>query len=66
MLTILGMMSLSVYYIIHLIRSESMTNDQKVLWAVLLFIMNMLVLPIYWYFNIWKEPQAPPTAPAGT
>ena len=61
--TILEVFALLVVYIIHLFKSPSVAADKKALWAVVLFLGNMLAMPVYWYLYIWKPLQAD-TAPA--
>jgi hypothetical protein len=55
LLTMLVIMALTVFYIVNVFRNERVVKDQKVLWAVVLFLGNALAMPIYWYLYIWKE-----------
>jgi hypothetical protein len=64
LLTMLVIMALTVFYMVNVFRNERVVKDQKVLWAVVLFLGNVLAMPIYWYLYIWKEGQpAGATAP---
>jgi hypothetical protein len=63
LLTMLVIMALTVFYMVNVFRNERVVKDQKVLWAVVLFLGNVLAMPIYWYLYIWKEGQ-PAGAPA--
>jgi hypothetical protein len=56
LLTMLAIMALTVFYIVNVFRNERVDKDKKVLWAVVLFMGNMIAMPIYWYLYIWKEP----------
>ncbi len=56
-LTMIELIALLVIYILHVFRTERMPQDKKVLWAVILFLGNMIAMPIYWYLYIWKEPK---------
>ena len=58
-LTILGMIALLVYYLVHLFKTDRVPQDQRVLWAVVLFLGGLPALPVYWYVNIWKETPIP-------
>ena len=62
-LTILLTFGLLVIYMIHLFRSDRVAQDKKALWAVVLFMGNMVAMPVYFYFYVWKDP--PPPAPDG-
>lgn len=56
-LTMLVIAALTVFYIVNVFRNERVDKDKKVLWAVVLFLGNLLAMPVYWYLYIWKEPQ---------
>ena len=43
------------FYIVHLFRSERVPADKKTLWAVVLFLGNLLAMPVYWYFYMWPR-----------
>ncbi len=69
LLTMLVIMALTVFYMVNVFRNERVVKDQKVLWAVVLFLGNVLAMPIYWYLYIWKEGQpagAPPPGQLGS
>ncbi|MBX3451657.1 MAG: hypothetical protein KF777_19000 [Planctomycetaceae bacterium] len=42
------------FYIYFLFKSDFVKQDQKALWAVVLFLGNMLAMPVFWYLYIWK------------
>jgi hypothetical protein len=56
MLTILGSLVLSVYYLIHIIKRPGVKDEIKALWAILFFFFGMFANPFYWYMYIRKEP----------
>ena len=61
-LTIMLGLGLTIYYIIHAIKNDSLESNMKAMWAVLFFIGGIIAEPIYWYLHIWKaseEPVAP-------
>ena len=55
LLTMLEILVLLVIYIVHVFKTDSVPQDKKALWAVVLFLGNMLAMPVYWYLYIWKE-----------
>ena len=57
--TILLSLGLTVFYIIHAIKNESLESNMKAMWAVLFFFAGMIAQTIYWYLNIWKGPDEP-------
>ena len=54
-LTIFEIFVLSVIYIVHVFKTDRVAQDKKALWAVVLFLGNMIAMPFYWYLFIWKE-----------
>ena len=57
-LTMLWIMGLTVFYMVNVFRNDRVDKDKKVLWAVVIFMGNMIAMPIYWYLYIWKEVSA--------
>ena len=55
-LTMVEICALIVVYIIHLFKTDRVAPDKKALWAVVLFLGNMLAMPVYWYLYIWRQP----------
>ena len=62
--TMFWIMALTIYYMVNVFRNDQVDKDKKVLWAVVLFMGNMIAMPIYWYLYIWKEPALSVSAPA--
>ncbi len=58
-ITIVWILGLLAFYLYHLFQTDRVKNDQKALWAVVLFLGNAIAMPIYWYLYIWRE-RAPP------
>ncbi len=42
-------------YIFYLFKTDVVPQDKKALWAVVLFLGNMISMPIFWYLYIWKK-----------
>lgn len=42
------------FYIYYLFKTDHVKQDYKALWAVVLFLGNMLAMPVFWYLYIWK------------
>jgi hypothetical protein len=64
LLTMLEMFALLVIYMVHLFKTPAVRQDMKALWAVVLFLGNMLAMPVYWYLYIWRPLDQPPAASA--
>jgi hypothetical protein len=55
LLTMLAVMALMTFYILNVFRNDRVDKDKKALWAVVLFMGNMIAMPVYWYLYIWRE-----------
>jgi heme/copper-type cytochrome/quinol oxidase subunit 3 len=53
--TMFWVMALLVYYIVNVFNNERVPGDKKALWAVVIFLGNMIAMPVYWYLYIWRE-----------
>lgn len=63
LLTILVWNALMIFYIVHVITTKRVTkSNDKALWAVVIFVLNILIMPVYWYLYIWCEPRPAPEA----
>jgi hypothetical protein len=54
-LAMLITMGLLTYYIVNLYGSNRINKDTKIIWAIVLFMGNMIAMPVYWYLYIWRE-----------
>ncbi len=64
MFTALETLVLLVFYVVHAIRNERLDQNTRLLWAILLFVGNMVAMPIYYIMNIWPT-HAEPARQAG-
>jgi hypothetical protein len=55
LLVMVLIVALMAFYIIHLFRTDRVPNDKKTLWAVVLFLGNLLAMPVYWYLYMWPR-----------
>jgi|SRR5687768_13979739 len=56
LLTMLIIMGLLAFYVVHLFKNETLRDDRRVLWAVVLFMGNVFAFPVYWYLHVWQAP----------
>ena len=42
-------------FVIDIFRNAKVKQNQKALWAVVIFFGYIIAMPIYWYLYIWKE-----------
>jgi hypothetical protein len=42
-------------YVVNVFKNDHVSKDKKALWAVVLFLGNVIAMPVYWYLYIWKE-----------
>jgi hypothetical protein len=64
LLTMLWIMALTVIYIVNVFKNDRVDKDKKALWAVVIFLGNMIAMPVYWYLYIWREPSLADVPPA--
>jgi hypothetical protein len=55
MIVIVLILALTAFYIVHLFRTDRVPGDKKALWAVVLFLGNLLAMPAYWYLYMWPK-----------
>ena len=49
------MFALMIFYVVYLFRMTRQTEAQKILWALFLFIGNIIAFPVFFYLYIWRE-----------
>lgn len=52
--SLLWIVSLIAFYLIHLKGMKSFDQERKLLWAVVLLVGNVFSMPVYWYRYIWQ------------
>ena len=53
--TMLLVFALIAFYITFLFKTQVVSQDKKALWAVILFLGNMIAMPIFWWLYVWPE-----------
>lgn len=48
-------LGLEIFYLIHVLKNKFLDSEKKFLWVVVLFILNAISMPVYWYVHIWKD-----------
>ena len=54
--TLIGIYSFSLmaFYIVYLAKLKSISTELKLLWAVVIFVTNVLAMLVVWYLYIYK------------
>lgn len=55
LLTIIGVIGLLVFYIKHVLNCPSVSRDNRTPLILLLLVGNMLAMPFFWYYHVWRE-----------
>ena len=57
-MVLIGLLSSLIWlaFLVFSLKDKSYANDQQILWIILLLFGNVIVLPIYWYFRMWNNP----------
>lgn len=66
MLCIVWIWALMAFYLVYLFKSSAVPKDQKVLWAVILFLANVMAMPPFWWLYVWPEAKGADLAPPAT
>jgi hypothetical protein len=54
MITILGSLALTAFYIVRVFKTEQLDQNLKIMWTLLMFFTGMLAQPVFWYLYIWR------------
>ena len=46
---------LAFYFIHNVVKNETISRKNKVIWALVVSFGNIFIMPFYWYIFIWKE-----------
>jgi uncharacterized membrane protein len=41
-------------YIVYLFKTTHVQAEKKALWAVVLFLGNLIAMPVFWYLYVWN------------
>lgn len=56
LLMLLLSLGLTVFYIVHVIKNDLLTNQMKAIWSIAIFLGGPIGTAVYWYIQIWKGP----------
>lgn len=48
-------LGLGIFYLVHIVQNKSLDNEKRILWVIVLIILNGISMPVYWYVHIWRE-----------
>lgn len=49
--------AITIYHVIHISKSETMSSNDKLMWILIVLLLNWIGDVVYWYLKIWKEPK---------
>jgi hypothetical protein len=47
----------STVYAVHIVTNPALSERAKVVWSVVNVAIGGLVMPVYWYVYLWREPR---------
>jgi hypothetical protein len=47
-------MALIAFHIVYLFKTNRVPKDKKALWAAVIFLGNMVAIPVFWYLYVRK------------
>ena len=48
-------LGITIYYIVDIVRDESVSENEKVIWAVALFFGSFISTAVYYFVRIWNR-----------
>jgi hypothetical protein len=68
LMTAFGIIGLVIFYILNIVKNDSVSQNKKAPWLIGLFFASVIVMPIYWYLHIWRDSPTTnqPTEPTTT
>jgi hypothetical protein len=52
---VVEIIALVIFYVVDAFRNPRIAADQRLLWAVLIFVGGPIAMVVYWYLNIWRS-----------
>jgi hypothetical protein len=46
---------LLVFYVVHLFKAKHLVGDQRLMWALTIFFLGPLAMPVYFFKHVWPE-----------
>ncbi len=56
--------AMTIYHVIHISKNDKMSSNDKLMWILVVVILNWIGDVVYWYMKIWKEPTEKPVTQA--
>jgi hypothetical protein len=56
MATMLMMLGLLAFYIVHVFKNAALRDDRRTLWALVLFLGGPVSMPVYWWLYVRPSP----------
>ena len=54
-LTIIMVLALMIFYILYIIRSDTIPEEHKVVWLIVVIIVSVPAMIVFWFMHFWKE-----------
>jgi hypothetical protein len=56
MLSAVGALALTIFYIVHVVLNKKLEGSEQVLWILLFIFFGIFAFPAYWIIRIWNNP----------
>ncbi len=53
--TIIEIWVMIILYIIRIVKDETIDQNNKILWVLLIIFLGPITMTLFWYLNIWQE-----------
>ena len=54
-LTIILVLALMVFYILYIVRSDTIPEEHRIVWLIAVIIVSIPAMIIFWFMHFWKE-----------
>ena len=66
LVTMVWILALTAFYVVNVFRNPRVAENQRALWAVVIFLGNVFAMPVYSYLYIWRAPASATTRPTSS
>lgn len=55
-IAIIGIMGLIAFYMVHIVKTNGIADNQRVIWIIAILVGSIFGMLAYWYLYIWSAP----------
>jgi hypothetical protein len=55
---VIGGWAITIAFMVYALRSSAVPSTKRRLWAAVIFLGNMLAIPFFWFWYVWKRDES--------